>query len=514
MTLQKKYLLIVNSFLVIVLAAFYLLDIRITERIMINQAIESLRELGDAIKASILSRKEFNPQQAQETIDFFGPFHKDIGILVLDKKSQVLASNAFHDRGRVWEEEEIWKILQGHIAFSHHVMSHNQTKVLDITIPLTREDQIIGALHISKSLESINVGLWEMKRGHMFNIISNLLLLSFLVNFITYRLIIKRVQSLGSRMEKVGEGEMQVPAPRDHSSDEMGRLERSFSAMVEKIANGTARLRETLAEKEKLLLQVRDFNLELEQKIQEVTLRLEVAHHELIRREKLATVGQLTAGIAHEIRNPLLIIKGSAEMLQKKVKGHSDLIRDIQEEADRVNRTVTELLEYARPLSPEMQSIPLRSLFEQAWNRVGRLTNGDGKGVWLRNEIPEILQVEADPALMEQALVNLLLNARQAIPKAGEIEVRATLTDDDSRLNIMIRDNGCGIAPEDLPKVFSPFFTKRKGGTGLGLSIAQKTIEAHRGEISIESLLGEGTTVVITFPCPRPDHSAPEERSK
>jgi signal transduction histidine kinase len=247
------------------------------------------------------------------------------------------------------------------------------------------------------------------------------------------------------------------------------------------------------------LLQVKDFNLELERKIQEVTASLEAAHDELMRKEKLATVGQLTAGIAHEIRNPLLIIKGSAEMLQKRVTKHGELIRDIREEADRVNRIVTELLEYARPLSPVTQEINLGLLFDQAWTRMERLACGDGKEIGLDKQISATSFIEADPTLLEQALVNLLMNARQAISRRGEIGVKDIATHD-GFLQLQITDNGSGIAPEDLPKVFSPFFTKRKGGIGLGLSMAQKTIEAHGGKITMESVAGKGTKVTLRLP--------------
>jgi signal transduction histidine kinase len=498
-TLQTKYLFAVNAFLLVVLAIFFAIDIHKTERIMTQQTINSLREFGNALRASIISQKKFDPDQAQKAIYCLQTLHTDIGIMVLNKDSRILASTSLYDRGRIWEEREIWEVLQGRKDFCHRIMKHGEVKVLDITLPLIKGDQFIGALHISKPLQSINLGLWEMKKGHILNIVINLLLLSFLINFVTYRLIIRRLHKLAGRMEKVGEGETQIPVSQDHAPDEIGKLERSFFVMVERIANSTTRLQETLAERERLLLQVKDFNLELERKIQEVTASLEAAHDELMRKEKLATVGQLTAGIAHEIRNPLLIIKGSAEMLQKRVTKHGELIRDIREEADRVNRIVTELLEYARPLSPVTQEINLGLLFDQAWTRMERLACGDGKEIGLDKQISATSFIEADPTLLEQALVNLLMNARQAISRRGEIGVKDIATHD-GFLQLQITDNGSGIAPEDLPKVFSPFFTKRKGGIGLGLSMAQKTIEAHGGKITMESVAGKGTKVTLRLP--------------
>jgi two-component system sensor histidine kinase HydH len=175
------------------------------------------------------------------------------------------------------------------------------------------------------------------------------------------------------------------------------------------------------------------------------------------------------------------------------------LIRDIREEADRVNRILTELLEYARPLSPERRPLRLSSLIDHACAKVYRLGADDGKEIRLRKAVPETIAIEADPALMEEALVNILLNARQSISRTGEIEVDAISTDD-GRLQIHVVDNGCGIHQEDLPKVLSPFFTRRKGGIGLGLPMAQKTIEAHGGGITIESSTERGTIVTIQLP--------------
>jgi signal transduction histidine kinase len=145
------------------------------------------------------------------------------------------------------------------------------------------------------------------------------------------------------------------------------------------------------------------------------------------------------------------------------------------------------------------QEINLGLLFDQAWMRMERLASGDEKVIRLEKQISETSFIEADPTLLEQALLNLLMNARHAIPEGGEIGVKDVATHD-GFLQLQITDNGCGIAPEDLRKVFSPFFTKRKGGIGLGLSMAQKTIEAHGGKITIESTAGKGTKVTLRLP--------------
>lgn|GEM_PF-741016 len=502
MTLQGKYLLVVNAFLLVVLSAFFYLDIRLTEQLMTAQARESLEEVGATIQSLLLASPLPDLPSIQEAMSTFHALHPDMEVLILDPRCRVLASTSPSYRGRTWEEEQIWEVLRGRLPLSHRVMSHHGLKVLDLTLPLRREGRIVGAIHISKALESINAGLRQMKKGHLLHITLNLLLLSFIVNFITHRLIIRRLQYLAGKMEKVGRGETDIEASPPGKLDEIGRLERSFASMVEKIQSSTARLQESLREKERLLLQIRDFNLQLEQRVKEVTASLEAAHQELLRQERLAAIGQLTAGIAHEIRNPLLIIKGSAEMLQKRVKGQEDLLQDIREEADRVNRIVSELLEYARPLALESKPILLHELLDRAWARVQRVVKAADKEVEFQNRIAPTFQVEGDPSLLEQAFLNLLLNAWQAISREGEISAEARWAED-GLFQLAIRDDGDGISAEDLPQVFLPFFSKRRGGIGLGLPMVQKIVEAHRGKIAIHSSKGRGTTVILTLPAPK-----------
>ena len=210
---------------------------------------------------------------------------------------------------------------------------------------------------------------------------------------------------------------------------------------------------------------------------------------EVRRSEKLAAVGELAAGVAHEIRNPLSSIRGLAQFLrhalgrQPKELEYAEIM---VKEVDRINRVVTDLLTIARPQEPDLAPTDLQELLDHT---VGLLqADADRRGVEIHRVMPsELPEVVMDENQMTQALLNLILNALQAVEAGGTIEVGASVAAPDSRLNLWVEDDGPGIPPEQLGKIFDPFFTTRAKGTGLGLPIVQKIVTHHRGEMRVES---------------------------
>jgi len=210
---------------------------------------------------------------------------------------------------------------------------------------------------------------------------------------------------------------------------------------------------------------------------------------EVRRSEKLAAVGELAAGVAHEIRNPLSSIRGLAQFLRHALAGRPkerEYAEIMVREVDRINRVVTDLLIIARPQEPDLAPTDLQELLDHT---VGLLkADADQRGVEIRRAIPsELPEVVMDENQMTQALLNLVLNALQAVEAGGTIEVGASVDAPDSRLNLWVEDDGPGIPPEQISKIFEPFFTTRAKGTGLGLPIVQRIVTHHRGEIRVES---------------------------
>ena len=235
---------------------------------------------------------------------------------------------------------------------------------------------------------------------------------------------------------------------------------------------------------------------------QDLTRMVEM-EDQLRRSERLVTVGQLAAGLAHEIRNPLASLSGSIELLESELPQlESDarrLFQIVHRETERLNRLLTEFLHFARPDPIRQEPIALRRFFAEL---EALLRTGPGAAVSLAVEIPEPLRVFGDPDRLRQAFWNLLLNAVEAEPAGGAVRVEAGPAGGGSEVEIAIEDHGEGIPKDRLARIFDPFFTTKPNGTGLGLATVHRIVEAHAGRILIHSCVGEGTTIRVVLPAP------------
>jgi len=224
----------------------------------------------------------------------------------------------------------------------------------------------------------------------------------------------------------------------------------------------------------------------------------------LVQSENMAIVGELAAGVAHEINNPIGIISAYAEFLIKNSPPDDARLEDIRiihKEARRCEQIVSGLLEYARPAESGIRPINLLDLNDEVLEFIFRRQTPDTPKVELVREYATTAPaVHADPNQLKQALLNIYLNAQQAMPHGGTLRVGILTDPDDQRTSLRISDTGRGISAENLRRIFDPFFTTRARGTGLGLSIARRIVESFGGVILVESIEGHGTTVTIQLP--------------
>jgi PAS domain S-box-containing protein len=223
------------------------------------------------------------------------------------------------------------------------------------------------------------------------------------------------------------------------------------------------------------------------------------AQRQLIEQERLAALGELSAVVAHEVRNPLGVIFNSLGSLRRLLKPEGDarmLLDIVGEEADRLNRIVGDLLDFARPVTPVLRPEPLDAVVDEAV--AAALTGGPG-GIDVRRELAHDLPpVPMDARLVRQALLNVAANAVQAMPKGGRLTVR--MRRDPVGVLVELEDTGPGI-PEDVqPRIFEPFFTTKASGTGLGLAVVKRIVHGHGGEVTVASRPGRGTVVQLRFP--------------
>ena len=221
---------------------------------------------------------------------------------------------------------------------------------------------------------------------------------------------------------------------------------------------------------------------------------------QLGRAEHLSTLGEMVAAVSHEIRNPLGIIMSSAELLKKKTVSNisSNTIPDIiVEEAGRLNNIITDFLNFAKPKTPNFVACRIEDILEK--NIKFFASDIKDKAYCIeKRALTDLPQITADPNMLYQAVLNLLINARQAMPDGGKIMIE--LSANDSRIKIHFEDEGSGIQPDVLNKIWDPFFTTKETGTGLGLGIVKNIIEAHDGQISFENRPVKGARMMIELP--------------
>ncbi|MBZ5549105.1 MAG: hypothetical protein LAO22_14295 [Acidobacteriia bacterium] len=245
---------------------------------------------------------------------------------------------------------------------------------------------------------------------------------------------------------------------------------------------------------------------ELAERLAETNRRLEQAQAEARRSERLAALGQLSAGLAHEIRNPLGVIKGSAEMLAQKLQHSDELERElagyISSEVNRLSALVTEFLDFARPLHAELHPTDLTALLDRVLKTVADRWTGKPVAVE-RDYAGNLPPVPMDESLCEQAFLNLVHNAYEAMEENGgalRVEVMRATRNHREGAEVRLSDTGPGVPEELHEEIFNPFVTTKKTGVGLGLSIVSKIVDGHRGSIHVENRPQGGAVFILFFP--------------
>ncbi len=330
----------------------------------------------------------------------------------------------------------------------------------------------LGLLEISVSTKYIAEQIAMIRNLVLVNSLAVFLIISLVLGASFQRLISRPLRVLANSMKRVEQGDLsaRLLLKRD---DEIGLLSQSFNSMVARLA---------------------DMVKEIEMKYQK----------ELQHADRLSTLGELAAGIAHEIRNPLAAISGAIHvqaMEMEKDDPNRKIMEEIQEEIRRLDNSLKSFLAYSRPAKPQLTQVDLHDLLERALTLCAR--SGQIAGIHLEKDYQEDLPpLFLDPFLMQQVFVNIIINALQAMNHRGLLKVTTRFLKSSQKkwVKITISDSGPGIPPEILSKIFKPFFSTKSQGTGLGLAIAYRIVEQHYGKISVTSIVGQGTTFAIELP--------------
>jgi signal transduction histidine kinase len=250
-----------------------------------------------------------------------------------------------------------------------------------------------------------------------------------------------------------------------------------------------------------MVQELKTFSQQMEEKIRKTTADLRKTEAQLIRSEKLAALGQLAAGIAHEIRNPLtsinILIHSLAGALPSDMPSRQDF-EVIEEEIDRINEIVDRFLRFARPAPPVLEKAEVVPIFDEILQLLRPQI--ERQGISVQKDFRSVPAVTLDKEQMKQVVLNLLLNAIQAMPEGGRLGLSGQVSGENHWIQLSVQDSGVGIPVENMSRLFDPFFTTKERGIGLGLSIAHRIVEQHEGKIEAESNPGRGTLFTIWLP--------------
>jgi signal transduction histidine kinase len=341
-----------------------------------------------------------------------------------------------------------------------------------------KEKKIIGVLTVANSLKEMDTMISKIEIHSIILAVIIIAFLSFVLGFLFLKFVNIPIKKLTETMRKAEEGDLTVRV-NVKSRDEIGSLAENLNIMIEKL---------NLAKQE-----------------------AEQYHQELIQRaDRMATIGELASGIAHEIRNPLAGIQGAIQILAEgfpREDPRTQVTDEIQKQIYKLERLVRDLLNYAKPVPANYMPTDINGLVDKV---LSFFVTQRGMPVDYKIEkklFSSLPRTMIDPSSMEQAFLNIILNAQKAMPRGGTFTVSTVAlpqSKDDGKevheVQIIFEDTGVGIPGENLSKIFNPFFSTRSDGTGLGLAIAKNIVEQHGGKIGVESQVNVGTKFIITLP--------------
>src|SRR5664279_1812183 len=355
----------------------------------------------------------------------------------------------------------------------------------------------LGVLDLALSLESVDHKVASMKFRVLLVTAVEVTLISLFIIFFTRRFVGQPIEKLIEGTKAVSQMELDKPLNIGGSSEELDELARSFDVMRE-------RLRTALAE-------INQFTQNLETKVEDRTQQLKSAQKKLLHSDRLASLGELSASVAHEINNPVSGVLNLSMLLQRMLKDDGvplnripefrKYLTQVTQETARVGRIVSDLLAFSRRSKPQRAPADINKILKMTLSLIQhkmKLSNVEVE-TQLAEDLPA---VPCDQSQLQQVALNLLLNAAEATHGKSERRIVVSTSSSDGYVRLVVKDNGEGIAPENLARIFHPFFTTKpegKGG-GLGLAVSYGIVEAHGGEIEVRSTVGEGTTFTVSLP--------------
>jgi two-component system NtrC family sensor kinase len=446
-------------------------------------------------------------EDIQKSLDILGSADDVLGIRIYDTGGRIAHSFDSTETGRVAERgSKVFEYLGGEQSPPVITTSPSGEKVLRHYIPIPnetscytapchyhgRDEEILGVLQTDFSASATETARRRMFGGTLVLGGVFVLLISAFLSAIIYNLVTRPVTMLEEGMNRLAKGVLDQPI-NINTGDEMGLLARSFNSMAEDIRLYRER--------------IENWNRELEKEVQKKAVEILNAQEQLINAEKLASLGRLSAGVAHELNSPLTGVVTFSHLMRERTppENRQDLedLDVIIEQANRCSRIIKELLGFARKDISEKAEVDINALVEGSISMVSKQSRFRNINITfgLDDNLP---LVTADPNQLRQVVLNIFTNAADAMDDRGEFNIytRMAVLEDRRFVEIVFTDTGPGIPPEHLGKVFEPFFTTKPvgTGTGLGLPVSYGIIKRHGGDILVSSDAGKGTSFTVRLP--------------
>lgn len=465
--------------------------------------IQDVGNQQNIVKVRIVSKEgriihSTQPQEIGQKVD-----RKADGCILCHQGEQPLEHVPQSERSRIYATAEGRRLLG-----SMEVIRNEPSCYTAACHQHSKAQSVLGVLDIVYSLDEIDRTLKRSTIAIAASSLAFILSVAFFVTLFVHRLVYVPLRDLESGAKRLASGDLEQPIPV-RSADEFGQLASSFNAMTTALRNSQ--------------LELREWGRTLEQKVAKRTQELRVAEAEAARGEKLASVGLLAAGIAHELNNPLTGILTFSSLVRKNLPDGSADAEDLDlviRETKRCAAIIKRLLDFAREKTPEKKFTDINQIILGTARLIERPANLRDIEIAMDLD-PDLPPVWADADQITQVIMNMLVNAQHAIEEKGNITVRSRRTQKAPSagpgaqpvpmVELSIIDTGCGIPEKNIKRIFDPFFTSKEvgKGTGLGLSVSHGIVSAHGGMIEVESKAGEGTTFRIFLPLERPPGDAP-----
>jgi two-component system NtrC family sensor kinase len=418
---------------------------------------------------------------------------KELGTATIFQGDLRISTNVRDEKGeraigtRISEEVYQAVIEKGQVWLDRAFVVHDwyitgYEPIRDIT------GKIVGILYVG-TLEAPYVDLRNKVVYSFFGIGVLGVFLVLLLSFFITTGIIRPLREMVGATRKIAEGDLSLELPIT-SKDEIGQLAESFNHML-------VRLKQARQELE-------DYGRVLEEKVEERSQQLRKIQASLMQSEKLASLGRLASGVAHEINSPLTGILTFSHLLMRKLKDNPELQKELElivRETTRVSTIVRGLLDFARESKPQKRPCNINELILHTLSLVERQSVFQNIRI-VKNLDPQVPIILLDANQIQQVFMNILLNAADAMATGGSLTISSSPVPGDSFVRVNFSDTGCGIPEENLNRIFDPFFTTKadKKGTGLGLAVSYGIIDRHRGRIEVQSEIDRGTTFTIQLP--------------